>query len=92
MKAIRIHKYGGPEVLTNKDIPIAESKAGEAREVTKQVNPKIAIPKHFWWEEAVREYTQGLTRVKMLKTPELKISKAELPQPIETIVMPWGQR
>jgi L-ascorbate metabolism protein UlaG (beta-lactamase superfamily) len=64
----------------------------EAREVTRLVNPKIAIPKHFWWEEALREYTQGLPRVKMLNTPMLKISKAELPQPIETIVMPWGQR
>ena len=64
----------------------------EAREVTKLVNPKIAIPKHFWWEAAVQEYTQGLTRVKMLSTPLLKISKAELPQPTETIVMPWGQR
>ena len=31
MKAIRIHKYGGPEVLTYEDIPIAEPKAGEAR-------------------------------------------------------------
>jgi len=31
MKAIRIHKYGGPEVLTNEDIPIPEPKAGEAR-------------------------------------------------------------
>lgn len=64
----------------------------EAREVTKLVNPKIAIPKHFWWEEAVKQYIQGLTRVKMMKTPVLKISKPELPQPIETIVMPWGQR
>jgi len=64
----------------------------EAREVTKLVNPKIAIPKHFWWERAVQEYTQGLTRVKMLNTPVLKISKPELPQPIETMVMPWGQR
>jgi L-ascorbate metabolism protein UlaG (beta-lactamase superfamily) len=64
----------------------------EAREVTKLVNPKIAIPKHFWWEQAVTEYTRGLTRVKMLNTPVLKISKPELPQPIETIVMPWGQR
>ncbi|HSQ13262.1 MAG TPA: MBL fold metallo-hydrolase [Candidatus Deferrimicrobium sp.] len=64
----------------------------EARELTKLVNPKIAIPKHFWWEPAVQEYTQGLTRVKMLSTPVLKISKPELPQPIETIVMPWGQR
>jgi len=64
----------------------------EARELTKLVNPKIAIPKHFWWEQAVQEYTQGLTRVKMLSAPVLKISKPELPQPIETIVMPWGQR
>ena len=64
----------------------------EAREVTKQVNPKIAIPKHFWWAQAVQEYTQGLTPVKMMNTPVLKISKPELPQPIETIVMPWGQR
>ena len=64
----------------------------EAREVTKLVNPKIAIPKHFWWDQAVQEYTQGLTRVKMLSTPVLKISKQELPQPIETMVMPWGQR
>lgn len=64
----------------------------EARDVTKQVNPKITIPMHFWWEQAVQEYTQGLTRVKMLSTPRLKISKPELPLPIETIVMPWGQR
>ena len=64
----------------------------ESREVTKQVNPKIAIPMHFWWEQAVQEYTQGLTRVKMFNTSVLKISKAELPQPIETVVMPSGQR
>jgi L-ascorbate metabolism protein UlaG (beta-lactamase superfamily) len=64
----------------------------EAREVTKLVNPKIAIPKHFWWVQAVKEYTQGLARVKMMSTPVLKISKRELPQPIETIVLPWPQR
>jgi L-ascorbate metabolism protein UlaG (beta-lactamase superfamily) len=65
---------------------------GEAREVTRQVNPRIAIPMHFWWEQAVQQYTQGMTRVKMLNTPVLKISKPELPQPIETVVLPWGQR
>jgi L-ascorbate metabolism protein UlaG (beta-lactamase superfamily) len=64
----------------------------EAREVTKQVNPKISIPMHFWWEQAIQEYTQGLPRVKLMSTPVLKISKAELPQPIETVVLPWGQR
>jgi len=31
MKAIRIHKYGGPEVLTNEEVGIPEPKAGEAR-------------------------------------------------------------
>src|SRR5262245_27451030 len=31
MKAIRIHNYGGPEVLSYEDIPIPQPKAGEAR-------------------------------------------------------------
>lgn len=31
MRAIRVHKYGGPEVLTEDEIPIPEPKAGEAR-------------------------------------------------------------
>jgi L-ascorbate metabolism protein UlaG (beta-lactamase superfamily) len=66
--------------------------ATEAREVTKQVNPKIAIPMHFWWEQAVQEYAQGMAKVKTLSTPVLKISKAELPAPTEVIILPWGQR
>ena len=66
--------------------------ASEAREVTKQVNPRIAIPMHFWWEAAAEEYTRGVPRVKFMNTPVLKISKAELPQPTEIVVLPWGQR
>ncbi len=31
MKAVRVHKCGGPEVLTYEDIPVPEPKAGEAR-------------------------------------------------------------
>jgi NADPH:quinone reductase len=31
MKAVRVHKYGGPEVLAVDDIPVPEPKAGEAR-------------------------------------------------------------
>ena len=31
MRAVRIHKYGGPEVLTLEEIPVPEPKAGEAR-------------------------------------------------------------
>jgi L-ascorbate metabolism protein UlaG (beta-lactamase superfamily) len=64
----------------------------EAREVVRLVNPKIAIPKHFWWEGAVQQYTQGLTRVRMMQSPVLKISKPELPQPVETVVLPWAHR
>jgi L-ascorbate metabolism protein UlaG (beta-lactamase superfamily) len=66
--------------------------ATEAREVTRQIKPRIAIPMHFWWEGAVREYTQGETRVKVLNTPVLKVSKSELPPPTEIVVMPWTRR
>jgi NADPH:quinone reductase len=31
MKAMRVHKYGGPEVLTLEEMPVPEPKAGEAR-------------------------------------------------------------
>lgn len=31
MKAVRVHNYGGPEVLTLEEIPVPEPKAGEAR-------------------------------------------------------------
>jgi len=64
----------------------------EAREVTKQVNPKIVIPMHFWWEQAVQEFVQGMPKVKMLTTPLFKIAKSDLPTTTEVVVMPWGQR
>lgn len=66
--------------------------ASEAREVTKQVNPKISIPMHFWWDGAVEEYTRGMPRIKSLNTASLKISKSELPQPTEIVVLPWNHR
>ena len=31
MKAVRVHKYGGPEVLTVDEVPIPEPRQGEAR-------------------------------------------------------------
>ena len=31
MKAVRVHKYGGPEVLTLEEIPVLEPKTGEVR-------------------------------------------------------------
>ncbi|MGA7326478.1 MAG: alcohol dehydrogenase catalytic domain-containing protein [Rhodomicrobium sp.] len=30
MKAVRIHKFGGPEVLTIDDVPVPQPKSGEA--------------------------------------------------------------
>ena len=65
--------------------------ASEAREVTKQVNPKIAIPMHFWWEAAVTEFTQGMPRVKVMNSPILKIAKSEVPQQPEIVILPFGQ-
>lgn len=64
----------------------------EARELVKLVNPKVVIPMHFWWEQAVQEFVQGMTRVKTLNRPVLKIAKAELPPPTEVVVLPWAQR
>ena len=56
------------------------------------VNPKIAIPMHFWWEQAVQEYADGMAKVKTLNTPVLKISKPELPTATEVVILPWRQR
>ncbi|MGH9429267.1 MAG: MBL fold metallo-hydrolase, partial [Terriglobia bacterium] len=61
---------------------------GEAKEVTKQVNPKIAVPMHYDWEGALVNYTRDTPRVRQLSGPVLKISKPELPQPIEVVVFP----
>jgi len=66
--------------------------ASEGREVTHQVKPRIAIPMHFWWEQAVQGYIQGMPKVKTLAVPAFKISKAELPAPTEVVVLPWGRR
>ncbi|MEK7783529.1 MAG: MBL fold metallo-hydrolase [Candidatus Binatota bacterium] len=66
--------------------------ASEAREVTKQVNPKIAIPKHYWWDGAVEEYIRDNPRVRKINGRVLKISKKELPQPTEIVVLPWNSR
>jgi L-ascorbate metabolism protein UlaG (beta-lactamase superfamily) len=66
--------------------------ASEARDVTKQVNPKLAIPMHYWWENAIDEYVRDNPRVKTTTTRVLKISKAELPLPTDIVVLPWGQR
>jgi L-ascorbate metabolism protein UlaG (beta-lactamase superfamily) len=59
----------------------------EAREVTAQVNPRIAIPMHYDWEGAVREYIRDNQRVRRLDGAVLKISKQELPPPTEIVVL-----
>lgn len=66
--------------------------ASEAREVTKQVNPRIAIPEHYWWEGAVDAYTADNPHVRKINGRALKISKQELPQPTEIVVLSWNTR
>jgi L-ascorbate metabolism protein UlaG (beta-lactamase superfamily) len=59
----------------------------EAIEVTKQVNPRIAIPEHYWWEGAADQFIGGFPRVKRSPGAILRVSKPELPQPVEIVVL-----
>ncbi len=62
--------------------------AAEAKEVTKQVKPKIAVPMHYDWDGPLADFAAGVPRVRQLSGPVLKISKAELPQATEVVVFP----
>lgn len=66
--------------------------ATEAREVTKQVNPRIATPYHYWWEGAAETYTRGHPRVRRINGRVLRISKNELPPPTEIVVFSTDDR
>jgi L-ascorbate metabolism protein UlaG (beta-lactamase superfamily) len=59
----------------------------EAIEVTKQVNPRIAIPEHYWWQGAADRFISGFPRVKRSPGTTLKVSKPDLPQPVEIVVL-----
>ncbi len=63
--------------------------AEEAREVTKQVKPRIAIPMHYWWEEAIATYIHEDFPVKMINGHTLTISKAQLPRSTQIVVLTW---
>lgn len=63
--------------------------ADEAREVTKQVKPRIAIPMHYWWEGGAEEFSVGFPRVRVIKGHTLKISKKQLPKQTEIVVLSW---
>jgi L-ascorbate metabolism protein UlaG (beta-lactamase superfamily) len=65
--------------------------AAEAKGVTKQVNPRIAVPMHYDWEGQVAEFANGF-RVRKLGGPVLKISKQELPQPFDVDIFPDPHR
>lgn len=63
----------------------------EAMEITLQVNPRIAIPMHFWWEGAVEAYNEGTLPMKMINGPTLKIAKQDLPKSTQVVVLTWGE-
>lgn len=63
--------------------------ADEAREVTKQVKPRIAIPMHYWWEGGAEEFSVGFPRVRVIKGHTLKISKKQLPKQTEIVILSW---
>lgn len=64
--------------------------ATEAREVTNQIKPRIAIPQHYWWEGAVQAYASAQPRVRQINGRVLRIAKTELPEPIEIVVLSWN--
>jgi L-ascorbate metabolism protein UlaG (beta-lactamase superfamily) len=64
----------------------------EAIEVTKQVNPRIAIPEHYWWEGGANRFAAGFAKVTRTNSAVLRITKPELPPPTEIFVMTWEQR
>jgi L-ascorbate metabolism protein UlaG (beta-lactamase superfamily) len=64
----------------------------EAIEVTKQVNPRIAIPEHYWWEGGADRFAAGFAKVKKLNSAVLQITKQGLPQPTEVVIMTWEGR
>jgi L-ascorbate metabolism protein UlaG (beta-lactamase superfamily) len=63
-----------------------------AIEETKQVNPRIAIPEHYWWEGGADRFAAGFAKVKRLNGAVLRITKQELPPPTEIFVMTWERR
>ncbi len=65
--------------------------ATEAKGVTKQVNPRIAVPMHYDWDGQVAEYAGGF-RARNLGATALKISKPELPQPFDVVIFPDPHR
>ena len=65
--------------------------AQEARKVTQQIQPKIAIPMHYVWMDSVEEYTQGHANVVRVQGRTFKISRKELPAPT-TIVVLWSDQ
>jgi L-ascorbate metabolism protein UlaG (beta-lactamase superfamily) len=59
----------------------------EAVEVTKQINPRIAIPEHYWWPGGGDRFAAAFSKVRRPNGPILKISKQELPPPTEVVVL-----
>jgi L-ascorbate metabolism protein UlaG (beta-lactamase superfamily) len=64
----------------------------EAVQVTKQVNPRIAIPEHYWWPGGADRFAAGFSRVRRLDGAVLTVSKQELPPPTEVVILPGGVR
>jgi L-ascorbate metabolism protein UlaG (beta-lactamase superfamily) len=64
----------------------------EAREVTQQVKPPIAIPKHYFWPDALEEYVRDHPNVTRVGGRSFKISRQELPAPTRIVVLSADQR
>jgi L-ascorbate metabolism protein UlaG (beta-lactamase superfamily) len=59
----------------------------EARDVLSQVKPRIAVPMHYWWEEALHGFVRDHPRVRRIQSSSFTISKASLPKEPEIVVL-----
>lgn len=59
----------------------------EARQVVAQVKPRIAIPMHYSSDEPVEEFVEGYPRVQRLNSNTLRVSKSDLPDTTEIIIL-----
>jgi len=70
--------------------------AAEAGKVMEDINPKITIPMHFKTPKCdfpiagVDSFTSGKSRVKIVDTCEIEVTKEKLPKESEVIVMKYA--
>jgi L-ascorbate metabolism protein UlaG (beta-lactamase superfamily) len=59
----------------------------EAKQIVDQLKPKIVVPMHYWYQNALDQFVDGSHPAKFLDTNTFMVSKDTLP-PITEIIVP----